>query len=195
MLIRHTIEAVDRRVPVMVGISHASFKTSIELAHFFRRPWCRGRAVAGAPASFRRSTHSIRPDCLFRSGSTGDQAPDNSVSQSRSGCGCFNPRYDCPRETAERAVHQGKFADLARVSRLIVEIDHAGHARYFTTMQMLLATLQLGGSGATMPPPSCEIARRVIDAFAAKDYERAATLQLQLRCSRPNGCIVGWHRR
>jgi 4-hydroxy-tetrahydrodipicolinate synthase len=65
------------------------------------------------------------------------------------------------------------------VSRLIVEIDRAGHARYFTTMQMLLATLQLGGSGATMPPPGCEIARRVIDAFVAKDYERAAEIQLQ----------------
>jgi 4-hydroxy-tetrahydrodipicolinate synthase len=33
-LIRHTIECVDRRVPVMVGISHPSFKTAIELAHF-----------------------------------------------------------------------------------------------------------------------------------------------------------------
>jgi len=69
--------------------------------------------------------------------------------------------------------------DLARVSRLIVEIDRAGHARYFTTMQMLLATLQLGGSGATMPPPAAEIARRVIDAFLAKDHEGAAALQLQ----------------
>jgi 4-hydroxy-tetrahydrodipicolinate synthase len=69
--------------------------------------------------------------------------------------------------------------DLARVSRLIVEIDRAGHARYFTTMQMLLATLQLGGSGATMPPPGSEIARHVIDAFTAKDYERAVELQLQ----------------
>jgi hypothetical protein len=58
--------------------------------------------------------------------------------------------------------------DLARVSRLIVEIDRAGHARYFTTMQMLLATLQLGGSGATMPPPGSEIARHVIDAFLCK---------------------------
>jgi 4-hydroxy-tetrahydrodipicolinate synthase len=62
---------------------------------------------------------------------------------------------------------------------LIVEIDRAGHARYFTTMQMLLATLELGGSGATMPPPGCEIARHVIDAFVAKDYERAADIQLQ----------------
>ena len=30
-LIRRTIEAVDGRVPVMVGISHPSFKTAIEL--------------------------------------------------------------------------------------------------------------------------------------------------------------------
>jgi 4-hydroxy-tetrahydrodipicolinate synthase len=44
---------------------------------------------------------------------------------------------------------------------------------------MLLATLQLGGSGATMPPPGCEIARHVIDAFVAKDFERAAEIQLQ----------------
>ena len=32
-LIRATIEAVAGRVPVMVGISHPSFKTAIELAH------------------------------------------------------------------------------------------------------------------------------------------------------------------
>ena len=69
--------------------------------------------------------------------------------------------------------------DLARVSRLIVEIDLAGHARYFTTMQMLLATIQLGGSGATMPPPGARIARAVIDAFLADDHQRAAELQRQ----------------
>ena len=60
-----------------------------------------------------------------------------------------------------------------------MEIDRAGHARYFTTMQMLLATLQLGGSGATMPPPGSEIARAVIDAYIAKDHDRAAEIQLQ----------------
>ena len=53
----------------------------------------------------------------------------------------------------------------------------AGYAP--ATMQMLLATLQLGGSGATMPPPACEIARHIIDAFVAKDHERAAALQQQ----------------
>jgi 4-hydroxy-tetrahydrodipicolinate synthase len=69
--------------------------------------------------------------------------------------------------------------DLARVSRLIVEIDRTGLARYFTTMQMLLITLLLGGSGATMPPPAAEIARHIIDAFADGDYAGAAQLQLQ----------------
>src|SRR5438270_9273402 len=32
-LIHRTIEFVDRRAPVMVGISHPSFKTAVELAH------------------------------------------------------------------------------------------------------------------------------------------------------------------
>ncbi|MGZ3295629.1 MAG: hypothetical protein ACXU9D_20445 [Xanthobacteraceae bacterium] len=30
-----------------------------------------------------------------------------------------------------------------------------------------------------MPPPGSEIARHIIDAFMAKDYERAVELQLQ----------------
>src|SRR6478752_8943198 len=33
MLIRQTIECADGRVPVIVGISHPSFRTAIELAH------------------------------------------------------------------------------------------------------------------------------------------------------------------
>src|SRR3954465_13300472 len=32
-LIRRTIEFVDKRVPVMVGISHPSFRTALDLAH------------------------------------------------------------------------------------------------------------------------------------------------------------------
>src|SRR5436853_5773524 len=36
-LIQHTIECVDGRLPVMVGITHPSFKTAIELAHLAER--------------------------------------------------------------------------------------------------------------------------------------------------------------
>jgi len=67
--------------------------------------------------------------------------------------------------------------DLARVSRLIVEIDHAGHARYFTTMEMLLITLMLGGPGATMPPPAVRIGEELCAAYAAGDHAGAAALQ------------------
>src|SRR5262249_49614566 len=33
-LVRRTIEFVDRRVPTMVGITHPSFRTAVELGHF-----------------------------------------------------------------------------------------------------------------------------------------------------------------
>src|SRR5215471_1832945 len=36
-LLRRTIELVDGRVPVMAGITHPSFKTAIELAHYAER--------------------------------------------------------------------------------------------------------------------------------------------------------------
>ena len=69
--------------------------------------------------------------------------------------------------------------DLSRVSRLIVEIEHAGHAHYFTTMQMLLASLVLGGTGVTLPPPASFLANKIIEAYVAGDIKEAARLQLQ----------------
>ena len=178
-LIRRTIEFVDGRVPVMVGITHASFKTAIAIAHDAQRLGAAAvqllaplRPFAGPPtesdliAYFEAvSKETELPITLYL-----NPGPGADVSIPATVALAQLPRVELIKESSR---------DLARVSRLIVEIDRAGHARYFTTMQMLLATLQLGGSGATMPPPACEIARHVIDAFVAKDYERAAALQLQ----------------
>ena len=178
-LIRRTIEGVDRRVPVMVGISHPSFKTSVELAHFAEslgaaavqllaplRPFAGPPSQADLIAYFEAIARETRlPITLYLNPGPGaDVSIADTVALARL------PSVQLIKESSR---------DLARVSRLIVEIDRAGHARYFTTMQMLLATLQLGGSGATMPPPGSEIARHVIDAFVAGDHERAAALQLQ----------------
>jgi len=179
MLIRHTIELVGGRVPVMVGISHPSFRTAIELAHDAEKLGAAAvqllaplRPFAGAPTeadllaffeAVSRETHL--PITLYL-----NPGPGADVSIPTTVALAKLPRVQLIKESSR---------DLARVSRLIVEIDRAGHARYFTTMQMLLITLQLGGSGATMPPPGCEIARYIIDAFVARDYERAAELQLQ----------------
>jgi hypothetical protein len=43
----------------------------------------------------------------------------------------------------------------------------------------LLITLQLGGSGITLPRPAAELAHYVIDAYVAGDIEGAAKLQQQ----------------
>jgi len=178
-LIRQTIELVAGRVPVMVGISHPSFKTAVELAHDAEklgaaavqllaplRPFAGPPTQADLVAYFEAVSRETRlPITLYLNPGPGaDVSIPDTIALARL------PSVQLIKESSR---------DLARVSRLIVEIDLAGHARYFTTMQMLLATLQLGGSGATMPPPGSEIARHVIDAFIAKDYERAAVLQLQ----------------
>ena len=178
-LIRRTIEFVGRRVPVMVGISHPSFKTAVELAHEAEKLGAAAvqllaplRPFAGPPAqadlvayfeAIGRET-SLPITLYLNPGPGADVSIPDTVALAKLPC------VQLIKESSR---------DLARVSRLTVEIDRAGHARYFTTMQMLLATLQLGGSGATMPPPGAEIARRVIDAFLARDCERAAELQLQ----------------
>ena len=178
-LIRQTIECVDGRVPVMVGISHPSFKTAIELAHLAEelgaaavqvlapmRPFAGPPTQADLIAYFSAIAGETRlPITLYLNPGPGaDVSIPDTIALAKL------PSVQLIKESSR---------DLARVSRLIVEIDRAGHARYFTTMQMLLASLQLGGSGATMPPPASEIARHIIDAFLAKDYERAAALQLQ----------------
>jgi 4-hydroxy-tetrahydrodipicolinate synthase len=178
-LIRRTVECVDGRVPVMVGISHASFRTAIELAHFAENLGAAAvqllaplRPFAGPPsqsdliAYFEAVARETRlPITLYLNPGPGaDVSIADTIALARL------PSVQLVKESSR---------DLARVSRLIVEIDRAGHARYFTTMQMLLATLQLGGSGATMPPPGSEIARHVIDAYMNNDHARAAALQLQ----------------
>lgn len=178
-LIRRTIEFVDGRVPDMVGISHPSFKTAVELAHDAEKLGAAAvqllaplRPFAGPPtrddliAYFEAVSRETRlPITLYLNPSPGaDVSIADTIALAQL------PRVELIKESSR---------DLARVSRLIVEIDRAGHARYFTTMQMLLITLMLGGAGATMPPPASEIARHVIDAFMAKDYARATALQLQ----------------
>ena len=178
-LIRATIEAAAGRVPVMVGISHPSFRTAIELAHFAEKLGAAAvqllaplRPFAGPPterdliAYFEAiGRETGLPMTLYL-----NPGPGADVSIPATIALAKLPKVQLIKESSR---------DLSRVGRLIVEIDHAGHARYFTTMQMLLATIELGGAGATMPPPASEIARHIVDAFLAKDYARAAQLQLQ----------------
>ncbi len=178
-LIQHTIDAVDGRIPVAVGVSHPSFRIAVELAHFAEKAGATSlqllapqKPTGGAPTtkelvqyfeSIGRET-SLPIILYLNSGPGADVSVAATIELSK---------LDFVQGIKESS------RDLSRVSRLIVEIDHAGHARYFTTMQMLLITLQLGGSGITLPPPAAELARLVVDAYVAGELERATQLQLQ----------------
>lgn len=67
--------------------------------------------------------------------------------------------------------------DMGKIGRLLAEIDRAGSARVYTTMEALLITLLLGGPGAMMPPPAVAVGVAMVDAVAAGDIGRAADLQ------------------
>jgi 4-hydroxy-tetrahydrodipicolinate synthase len=177
--IRRTVELTAGRVPVMVGISHPSFKTAVALAQEAERLGAAAvqllaplRPFAGPPtqadllAYFEAIGHETKlPITLYLNPGPGaDVSVPDTIALAKL------PQVQLIKESSR---------DLARVSLLIVEIDQSGEARYYTTMQMLLTSLQLGGSGGTMPPPACEIARGIIDAFVARDFERAAKIQLQ----------------
>jgi 4-hydroxy-tetrahydrodipicolinate synthase len=178
-LIRRTIEFVAGRCPVMVGISHPSFRTALELAHFADDLGAHAVQMLAPLRPFGGPPNERDLVAYFEAVASASPLPLTLYLNSGPGADVSIPatiaiaRIDKVRYIKESS------RDLARVSRLIVEIDHAGHARYFTTLQMLLATLELGGSGATMPPPAAEIARQVIDAYVAGDCRRAAQIQLQ----------------
>lgn len=178
-LVRKTFEFVAGRTPVVVGVTHPSFKEAIELAHLAEKLGASClqvlsplRPIGGpAPTSdvvryfelIARET-SLPLMLYLNPGPGGDLSPAATVELSKL------DRIKYVKESSR---------DLSRVSRLIVEIEHAGHAHYFTTMQMLLATLMLGCKGVTLPPPASFIANKIITAFMAGDYKEAARLQLQ----------------
>jgi 4-hydroxy-tetrahydrodipicolinate synthase len=178
-LIRCTIECVGGRRPVMVGISHPSFRTAIAHA-----PHAEARGAAAVQMLAPLRAHGGPPsdhDLIAYFEAVGRETALPITLYLNPGPGA---EVSIPTTIALAKLDKVRFIkessrDLARVSRLIVEIDHAGHAKYFTTMQMLLASIELGGAGATMPPPASTIARRIIDAFIAGDHKRAAEYQLQ----------------
>ena len=178
-LIRNTVDLIDGRCPFVVGVSHPSFRATIELAHMAEDLGAAALQVL-APLRPFGGTPTL-DDLLAYFEAIAKETKADILLYLNPGPGAAVP----PSWTIEIAkMDRVRFIkessrDMSRVGRLIVEIDHAGYAKYFTTMQMLLPTLMLGGSGATMPPPGSTIARNIVDAFTAGEYSRAAELQKQ----------------
>ena len=172
-LIRGATAMVGKRVPVIVGASNPSPRQVIELADFAAsagadlvqvlmplRPWGGQPTIAELVEYYTQiAAASPLPIVAYHNPGPGaDPPPDAFVRLSEL------PRVEYFKESSR---------DITKISRLIEEIELAGKAHYFTTMQPLLITLLMGGAGATMPPPGTRIGAQVVRAFRAGDLERA----------------------
>jgi 4-hydroxy-tetrahydrodipicolinate synthase len=194
-LIHRTIEFVDGRVPVMVGISHPSFKTAIELAHDAERHGAAAvqllaplRPFAGPPtqadliAYFEAIGRESRlPITLYL-----NLGPGADVSIADTIALAKLPNVQLIKESSR---------DLARVSRLIVEIDRAGHARYFTTMRCCSQRCNLAAPARPCRRPAAKSPATSSMPSSPRILSGRRKSSCSSRCSRRNGCTAGWRRR
>lgn len=164
-LVRAAVEMVDHRIPTIAGCSHPNPRIVGEMAEAAARagadfiqvlmpllPW------GGDPDEHELAAYFTEVDKV---------SPIPIVAYHNPGPGA-DPSYETFVELS--GLPQVNFfkessRDTQKIARMIEEIDHTGNASYFTTMQPLLLTLMLGGSGATMPPPGATIGARVVKAF------------------------------
>lgn len=178
-LIAKTVDYVNGRCPVAVGISHPSFKIAVELAHYAEKIGAEAVQLLAPLRPFGGEPTQTELLAYFEAVSRESHLP--MVLYLNPGPGA---NVSIPATIALSKLERVKYVkessrDLSRVSRLIAEVELNGHAKYFTTMQMLLITLQLGGSGVTLPPPAAKLANKVIQAYLSGDMQEAARLQLQ----------------
>lgn len=179
-LVAKTIEFVGGRRPVAVGVSHPSIRRVLELADFAQS---KGADALQLLAPLRASGGTLRQSemvAYFEAVLNGTELPMMLYLNPGPGADLT------PAAVVELSKLDGiewvkeSSRDLNRLSRLMFEIEHAGHAKYFTTMQVSLATMTLGGTGVTVPPPAALIVRKIINAFEANDMAEASRLQQQL---------------
>lgn len=178
-LIAKTVDYVNGRCPVAVGISHPSFKIAVELAHYAEKIGAEAVQLLAPLRPFGGEPTQSELLAYFEAVSRESHLP--MVLYLNPGPGA---NVSIPATIALSKLERVKYVkessrDLSRVSRLIAEVELNGHAKYFTTMQMLLITLQLGGSGVTLPPPAAKLANKVIQTYLSGDMQEAARLQLQ----------------
>jgi 4-hydroxy-tetrahydrodipicolinate synthase len=176
-LIGAALRMVDHRVPTIAGCSHQNPRMVLDMSE----------KSARAGADLVQVLMPLRPwggepsdgELMGFFEEVGDRSPLPIVAYHNPGPGA-DPAYDAfiKLSTVPR-IHYFKESsrDAQKVARMIEEIDRAGNAGYFTTMQPLLMTLLMGGSGATMPPPGAKIGARVVKAFRDGDLAEARRWQ------------------
>ena len=177
--LRHAVQAVGGRVPVLAGASSPSVREVVE----------HSEVAAEAGAQYVQVLMPLRPwggppaetDLFAYFEYVAREAALPVVAYHNPARGC-DPSVAAMVRLSEIdgvVAFKESSRDISKIGRLIQEIDASGNARYFTTMQPLLTTLQLGGAGAMMPPPATLIGRAIADAYARGDVAAAERWQRQ----------------
>ena len=172
-VMRRATEIINKRVPVILGASSHSIDTILDLAEH-------AAAVGG---DLIQVLMPIRPwggqptisDLVQFFSEVASASPLPIVAYHNPGPGADPPLDAFVRLSEINKVDYFKESsrDITKITRLIEQIQLAGKANYFTTMQPLLTTLMMGGAGATMPPPGTRIGARVVRAFREGDIDKA----------------------
>lgn len=172
-LIEKSVAFVRGRAPVIVGVSHASYRRAIELV---------GLAVElkvdaiqlllpNRPSGGKPSTAEL----VKYFDAVASESPLPIVAY-------VNPGPGTEPSLAQliEVMKIDKVVAVKESSRnqrylglLVKDVEEAGLGHVFATMEVMLPCLELGASGATMPPPGAALCAIMIDAFRKGDYQTA----------------------
>jgi 4-hydroxy-tetrahydrodipicolinate synthase len=173
-LIRETIAAIGGRVPALVGVSHASFRRSIELAHYAADLGASAvqLLIPNRPSGGKPTTSEV----VAYFTAIARESPLPVVAYHNQGPGADLGLAALLEVLAiDRVIgHKESSRNQRFLGTLINEANRRGSAHIFTTMEVLFPTLLLGAAGGTMPAPGAAISALLVDAFRAGDLARAA---------------------
>ena len=175
-LIRATIDAVGGRAPALVGVSHASYHASIDLAHFAAELGASAVQVLipNRPSGGKPTTKEVVAyfTLIARESPLPVVAYHNQGPGADLGLAALLEVLAIDRVVA----HKESSRNQRFLGVLIGEAQRRGSAHIFTTMEVLFPTLVLGAAGGTMPAPGAAISALLVDAFQAGDLATASAL-------------------
>ncbi|GAB3031558.1 dihydrodipicolinate synthase family protein [Natronobiforma cellulositropha] len=174
-VITETIDAVDGARPVLAGVSYPAQPVTDDLAAHAE--------AAGADGVLAMPPWGVAPseDAIVRYFQGIAEATDLPMLVYN------NPgvTIDMSKETMARVAEEVEtveyvkesLRDWQKIAWLFERIHHEGHAEVFTTMDVLLPTLQAVDTGVVTPAPLSTPAMGIYEAVQEGDLERAQQLQ------------------
>lgn len=176
-LIRQTIALIDGRVPALVGISHPSFRRSIELAEFAAGLGASAvqLLIPNRPSGGKPTTAEVVKyfEAIVR------ETPLPLLSYHNQGPGA-DMGVPCVVEllSIDGVVgHKESSRNQRFLANLLREAQTRKLGAIFTTLEVLVGTLLLGAAGGTMPPPGSALAGILVAAFHAGNMVTAFRVQ------------------